>query len=97
MDPLPEYVQIAHPAPSVAPDFNTMIAVLPPSQREVVSLLKHTGMSLEEVARATGSSVGSVKLKAHRAYEKLRSVLVGKQTKSAALGHQATQGSHDGV
>jgi DNA-directed RNA polymerase specialized sigma24 family protein len=32
-------------------------------------------MRLEEVARATASSVGSVKLKAHRAYEKLRAVL----------------------
>jgi RNA polymerase sigma-70 factor (ECF subfamily) len=29
-------------------------------------------MSLEEVARATASSVGSVKQKAHRAYESLR-------------------------
>jgi RNA polymerase sigma-70 factor (ECF subfamily) len=29
-------------------------------------------MSLEEVARATSSSVGSVKQKAFRAYEKLR-------------------------
>ena len=32
-------------------------------------------MSLGEVARATASGVGSVKLKAHRAYEKLRAVL----------------------
>ena len=38
-------------------------------------MLKVAGMSLEEVARATASSVGSVKLKAHRAYKKLRSVL----------------------
>ena len=36
------------------------------------------GFGLEEVAAATGSSVGSVKQKAHRAYEKLRRVL-GKQ------------------
>jgi RNA polymerase sigma-70 factor (ECF subfamily) len=58
-----------------APPFEELIAALPPSQREVVSLLKVSGMSLEEVARATESSVGSVKLKAHRAYEKLRAVL----------------------
>jgi RNA polymerase sigma-70 factor (ECF subfamily) len=38
-------------------------------------MLKVSGMSLEEVARATACSVGSVKLKAHRAYEKLRAVL----------------------
>jgi RNA polymerase sigma-70 factor (ECF subfamily) len=35
-------------------------------------MLKVAGMSLEEVARATSSSVGSVKQKVHRAYEKLR-------------------------
>jgi RNA polymerase sigma-70 factor, ECF subfamily len=38
-------------------------------------MLKVSGMSLEEVARATSSTVGAVKLKAHRAYEKLRAVL----------------------
>ena len=56
-------------------DFQNLIAALPPSQREVLTMLKVTGMSLEEVARATASTVGSVKLKAHRAYTKLRSVL----------------------
>jgi RNA polymerase sigma-70 factor (ECF subfamily) len=38
-------------------------------------MLKVSGLSLEEVAKATASSVGSVKQKAHRAYEKLRSTL----------------------
>jgi RNA polymerase sigma-70 factor (ECF subfamily) len=73
MSPLPEPSDIAKPLP--AADFDELIAVLPPSQREVVSMLKVSGMSLEEVARATGCSVGSVKLKAHRAYEKLRAIL----------------------
>jgi len=49
-----------------------LLAALPESQREVIVMLKVTGMSLEEVARATSSSVGSVKQKAHRAYETLR-------------------------
>jgi RNA polymerase sigma-70 factor (ECF subfamily) len=40
-------------------------------------MLKVAGMSLEEVARATSSSVGSVKQKAHRAYERLRERLSG--------------------
>jgi RNA polymerase sigma-70 factor (ECF subfamily) len=40
-------------------------------------MLKIAGMSLEEVARATSSSVGSVKQKAHRGYEKLREHLTG--------------------
>jgi RNA polymerase sigma-70 factor (ECF subfamily) len=53
-------------------DLEALLAPLPESQREVIEMLKIAGMSLEEVARATSSSVGSVKQKAHRAYEKLR-------------------------
>jgi RNA polymerase sigma-70 factor (ECF subfamily) len=59
-------------------DLEALLAVLPESQREVVQMLKVQGMSLEEVARATSSSVGSVKQKAHRAYEKLRERLTRK-------------------
>ena len=55
-----------------ADDLEALLAPLPESQREVIEMLKVAGMSLEEVARATSSSVGSVKQKAHRAYEKLR-------------------------
>jgi len=47
----------------------------------VVVMLKIAGMSIEEVARATRSSAGSVKQKAHRAYQKLRDILApGKGT-----------------
>jgi RNA polymerase sigma-70 factor (ECF subfamily) len=56
-------------------DLWRLVGQLPPSQQEVVQMLKVTGLSLEEVARATGSSVGSVKQKAHRAYQKLRELL----------------------
>ena len=55
--------------------FETLVAALPESQREVVTMLKVGGLSLEEVARATSSTVGAVKQKAHRAYERLRKVL----------------------
>ena len=57
------------------PSFDQLVAELPDSQREVLTLLKVNGLSLEEVARATSSSVGSVKQKAHRAYERLRALL----------------------
>jgi RNA polymerase sigma-70 factor (ECF subfamily) len=49
-----------------------LLAPLSKSQREVIEMLKVAGMSLEEVARATSSTVGSVKQKVHRAYKKLR-------------------------
>src|ERR1700737_1309874 len=59
-------------------DLEALLAGLPESQREVVTMLKIAGLTLEEVARATSSSVGSVKQKAHRAYEKLREILTNK-------------------
>lgn len=55
-----------------ADDIEALLAPLCESEREVIEMLKVAGMSLEEVARATSSSVGSVKQKAHRAYKKLR-------------------------
>jgi RNA polymerase sigma-70 factor, ECF subfamily len=61
--------------PSDLPPFDQMIAGLPSSQREVLTMLKVNGLSLEEVARATSCSVGSVKQKVHRAYERLRGLL----------------------
>lgn len=59
-----------------------LVASLPESQREVIVMLKISGMSLEEVAKATSSTVGAVKQKAHRAYATLRRAL-GKDRKDA--------------
>jgi len=56
-----------------------LLSELPESQREVLILMKVEGRSLEEVAAATGSSVGSVKQKVHRAYEKLRRIIGGNE------------------
>jgi RNA polymerase sigma-70 factor (ECF subfamily) len=76
--PLEEGPEVAAALPATSnrtPDLEALLAPLPESQREVIEMLKVAGMSLEEVARATSSSVGSVKQKAHRAYEKLRELL----------------------
>jgi len=56
-------------------DFASLVASLPEAQREVLVMLKVGGMSLDEVAKATSSSVGAVKQKAHRAYATLRRAL----------------------
>jgi len=53
-------------------DLAALLAPLSEGEREVIEMLKVEGMSLEEVARATSSTVGSVKQKAHRGYKKLR-------------------------
>ena len=55
--------------------FDALVATLPLSQREVVTLLKVGELSVEEVAGATASTVGAVKQKAHRAYRSLRKLL----------------------
>lgn len=58
-------------------DVELLLNALPNSQREVLLMLKVSGMSVEEVARATASTPGAVKQKAHRAYEKLRALSTG--------------------
>ena len=68
---VPENLSQVRPEP-VAVDFDQMISQLPDSQREVLVMLKVSDMSLEEIARATASTVGSVKQKARRAYMTLR-------------------------
>ena len=74
MDVLPERLAETEPR-NPGPAFDTLVAALPEAQREVVTMLKVGGLSLEEVARATSSTVGAVKQKAHRAYERLRKLL----------------------
>src|SRR5215469_3365606 len=66
-----------------------LLAPLSESQREVIAMLKVEGMSLEDVARATSSGVGSVKQKVHRAYKKLRETIG-----SAGLGKRGGAGGN---
>ncbi|MCP5113977.1 MAG: RNA polymerase sigma factor [bacterium] len=75
METLPEKPQKPEAPIGIREDLARYVDQLPPSQREVILMLKVAGMSLEEVARATSCTVGSVKQKAHRAYEKLRRLL----------------------
>ena len=72
LEDLPDATVAAPAELSHADDLEQLLAPLSASQREVLEMLKVAGMSLEEVARATSCSVGSVKQKVHRAYEKLR-------------------------
>lgn len=48
---------------------------LPETQRVAFELVKEEGLSLAEAAQVLGTTVAAVKLRAHRAYEALRSVL----------------------
>lgn len=55
---------------------------LPPNQRAVLVLSRYHDMSYAQVAKVLGISTGAVKLKAHRAFERLRVLLVGRTGKS---------------
>src|SRR5271154_4087137 len=75
VDVLPETAASSSNVLRDAPDMDAILAELPASQREVIVMLKVSGMTIDEIARATSSSAGSVKQKAHRAYRKLRNLL----------------------
>ena len=49
-----------------------LIAALPPAQREALELVKLKEMSLVEASHLTGQSVGSMKVRVHRAIKALR-------------------------
>jgi RNA polymerase sigma-70 factor (ECF subfamily) len=51
------------------------LARLPESQRAVVHLHRYEGMTFPEIARVLGTTEGAVKLRAFRAYERLRDEL----------------------
>ncbi len=51
------------------------VEALPEDQREVVLLHWFGGLGLDEVARVVGATHGAVRVRAHRAYEKLRGAL----------------------
>ena len=84
VEALPE-PSVINDEPTDLPPFDQLIAGLPASQREVLTMLKVNGLTLEEIARATSSSVGSVKQKAHRAYERLRALLPSPQAGKGAV------------
>ncbi len=75
LDETTEALAVAPGQHDSAEGLEALLAPLTDSQREVIEMLKVEGLSLEEVARATSSSVGSVKQRVHRAYRALRSHL----------------------
>lgn len=85
VDVLPEPVPRPQPH-GPFPDMETLLAALPTAQREVIAMLKMGGLTLEEVACATSSTVNAVKQKAHRAYNRLRKLLEQAQLSTSQIG-----------
>ena len=57
---------------------------LPDAQREAVVLTKLDGKSVAEAAAIAGTTVGAMKVRAHRGYEALRKALGGRRKEHAA-------------
>jgi RNA polymerase sigma-70 factor (ECF subfamily) len=51
------------------------VRALPPLQREVIILFEYEELSLQEIARAVDSEIGTVKSRLHRGRENLRRML----------------------
>jgi len=62
-------------AKRLAQDIGRELERIPESQRIAFELVKLEGLSLKEAAESLGTTVTSVKLRTHRAYEALRGVL----------------------
>jgi RNA polymerase sigma-70 factor (ECF subfamily) len=73
LEPLPEPAQTSYNLRSQGA--SELFAALPEREREILTMTKGLGMTLEEAARATASTVGAVKQLSHRAYVRLRSML----------------------
>jgi len=86
LDDADHHERLADPAP--APDRHVLgrelgervgaaLATLPPTQRSVFVLRHYEELSLEEIARTLGLSLGTVKSSLHRALGRLRPRLAG--------------------
>ena len=64
---------------------------LPPLQREVLILAEYEDLSLEEIARAVESEVGTVKSRLHRARENLKQMLAPLRSNPYASGGRSAK------
>ncbi len=62
------------------------LAELPAQQREAVVLTKLDGKSVAEAAEIAGTTVGAMKVRAHRGYEALRKLLAGRTRSTQEAG-----------
>ena len=72
-----ELPQRAAEQESSPPELEAALARLSPSQREAFEMLKIQGLSLTEAAARAGTTVGALKVRAHRAYKILKELIAG--------------------
>jgi RNA polymerase sigma-70 factor (ECF subfamily) len=64
---------------------------LPPLQREVLILAEYDDLSLEEIARAVETEIGTVKSRLHRARENLKQVLAPLRSTQSTSGRSPSK------
>jgi RNA polymerase sigma-70 factor, ECF subfamily len=69
------------------------LAQLPEQQREAVVLTKLDGKTVAEAAEIAGTTVGAMKVRAHRGYEALRKVLGARETAADAADAKQAGGA----
>jgi RNA polymerase sigma-70 factor (ECF subfamily) len=57
-----------------------LLAILTPTQREILVLRLMVGLSAEATAEATGSTAGAVRVAQHRALTRLRATLAARSS-----------------
>jgi RNA polymerase sigma-70 factor (ECF subfamily) len=78
----------------IAAAVGNAVRSLPPLQREVLILAEYEDLSLEEIARAVESEIGTVKSRLHRARENLKQMLAPlRSIQSASGGRPAKHGT----
>jgi len=65
----------AEPEVDPATQLEHVLGQLPPTQREAFTLVKLEGLDLEQAARRAGTTVGALKVRAHRAYKVIKQIL----------------------
>jgi RNA polymerase sigma-70 factor (ECF subfamily) len=65
-----------------AAEVQELLQQLPVRQREALEALKLRELSLAEASRASGQSVGALKVNTHRALKALRALITGRERKS---------------
>jgi len=72
--------EVSEDGAEISPGLMRALEKLPPNQREAVELIQIEGLSTAEAAERAGTTLGALKVRAHRGYRALRAQLGGKRT-----------------
>ncbi|WP_394823207.1 RNA polymerase sigma factor [Pendulispora albinea] len=81
--------------PAHEPRIASMLAELPPEQREILELHYVEELPFQRVAEKIGISVGAVRVRAHRAYLRLRATFAGSAGEADAIDAISETGATD--